>query len=43
MGKLKKMRRKADYSVEVIKTFETTSARNWAKTVNNILNTTIAK
>lgn len=31
MGKLKKMRRKADYSVEVIKTFETTSARNWAK------------
>lgn len=43
MGKLKKMRRKADYSVEVIKTFETTSARNWAETVNNILNTTIAK
>ncbi len=37
MDKLKRMRKKADYSVEVINVDETQNARNWAETVKNIL------
>ncbi len=43
MSKLKKMRKKADYTIEKINEEETRNAQNWSTKVNKILNTIITK